>query len=70
MNPEEVRWEIGRLEDERLRLSSEVMGGDPEAVEEDLRLEARIRRLASTGRGDQPDRAREPGRRDDPGGTT
>ena len=63
MKPEEVR-----LEDERLRLSPEVMCGDAEALEEDLRLEARIRRLARTGQGDQPDRARLPGRRDDPGG--
>ncbi len=70
MNPEEVRREIKRLEDERLRLSPEVMGGNPEAVEEDRRLEARIRRLANTGRGDQPDRAREPGRRDNPGGAS
>ncbi len=69
MNPEEVRREIKRLEDERLRLSPRVMGGNPEALEEDLRLEARIRRLAATGRGGQPDRAGEPERRDDPGGT-
>ena len=68
MNPDEARAEIKRLEDERLRLSAEVMGGDTAALEEDGRLEKRIRELASTGRGDQPDRAREPGRRDDPGG--
>ena len=69
MKPDKVRKEIKRLEDERLRLSPRVMGGDAEALEEDRRLEARIRELASTGRGTGPDRAREPGRRDDPGGT-
>ena len=68
VEPDEVRSEIKRLEDERLRLSPDVMGGDPAAVEEDRRLERRIRELASTGRGTGPDRARDPGRRDDPGG--
>ena len=68
MKPDGVREEIKRLEDERLRLSPEVMGGNPSAVEEDGRLERRIMELASTGRGTGPDRAREPGRRDDPGG--
>ena len=68
MKPDEARHEIKRLEDERLRLSPDVMGGDPAAVAEDRRLERRIRELASTGRGTGPDRARDPGRRDDPGG--
>jgi hypothetical protein len=67
VKPDEARKEIKRLEDERLRLSPEVMGGDPAAVEEDRRLERRIRELAATG-GEGPDRARDPGRRDDPGG--
>jgi hypothetical protein len=47
---EEARREVKRLEDERLRLASEVMGGDPAAVAEDQRLEKRIRELASTER--------------------
>lgn len=68
MKPDEVRREIKRLEDERLRLSPEVMGGSPAALAEDRRLERRIRELASTGRGTGPDRARNPGRRDNPGG--
>ena len=48
MRPEEVRREVKRLEDERLRLAPEVTGGDPAAVAEDRRLEKRIRELAST----------------------
>ena len=50
MRPEEVRREVKRLEDERLRLAPEVTGGDPAAVAEDQRLEKRIRELASTER--------------------
>ena len=55
MKPEEVRREILRLEDECLRLSHEVMGGDPEAAAEGRRLEKRIRELAGSERGDYPD---------------
>ena len=50
MNPGEARREILRLEEVRLRLAPEVMGGAPAAVEEDRRLEKRIRELASTER--------------------
>jgi hypothetical protein len=46
MRPEELRQEILQLEQRRLRLAPEVMGGEPEAVEEDRRLEGRIRDLA------------------------
>ena len=46
MRPEELRQEILRLEEERIRMAPEVMGGEPEAVEEDRRLERRIRELA------------------------
>ena len=48
MKPEEVRHEIKRLEDERLRLAPEVMGGDRNAFERDKDLERRIMELAST----------------------
>ena len=67
MRPEEVRREVKRLEDERLRLAPEVMGGDPTAASEDRRLEGRIRELACsrTERGHHPDRAIEPELRDD-----
>ncbi len=50
MRPEDVRGEIRRLEDRRLRSAPEVMGGDREAFEEDRRLERRIMELAGTGR--------------------
>ncbi len=70
MKPEEVRTEILRLEDRRLHLAREVMGGNSDALEEDRRLERRIMELASTGQGDGPDQAREPGRRDDLGGAS
>ncbi len=46
MRPEELRQEILRIEQRRLRLAPEVMGGEPGAVEEDRRLEGRIRDLA------------------------
>ena len=62
---EEVRLEVKRLEDERLRLAPEVMGGDPAAVAEDRRLERRIRELAGSVRGHHPDGAIEPELRDD-----
>jgi len=50
VKPEEVRAEILRLEQERLRIASEVMGGDYAALEEDKRLERRIMELASSER--------------------
>ena len=50
MKPEELRAEILRLEEERLRLASEVIGGDPAAVEEDRRLGNRLRELAGAER--------------------
>ncbi len=46
MRTEELRQEILRLEERRLRMAPEVMGGEPGAVEEDRRLERRIRELA------------------------
>ena len=46
MGPEELREKILRLEEERIRMAPEVMGGEPGAVEEDRRLERRIRELA------------------------
>jgi hypothetical protein len=68
---EEVRREVKRLEDERLRLAPEVMGPDPAAVSEDRLLEQRIRELAACGRGHHPDGAIgaiEAEVKDDPGG--
>ena len=65
MNPDEARTEILRLEEERLRLAPEVMGGDPAAAREDRRLEWRIRELAASERGHHPDGAIEPELRDD-----
>ncbi len=52
--PEDAREEIRRLEDRRLRIAPEVMGGDREALEEDKCLERRIMELASTERRDAP----------------
>ncbi len=46
MRPEELRQEILRLEERRLLLAPEVMGGEPGAVEKDRRLEGRIGDLA------------------------
>lgn len=63
MSPDETNQEVKRLEDERLRLAPEVMGGDPEAVEKDKRLQERISELAG-GRGAHPDGATEPDSRD------
>jgi hypothetical protein len=65
VRPEEVRREVKYLEDERLRLAPEVMGGDPAAAREDRRLERRIRELAGCERGHHPDGVIEPGLRDD-----
>jgi hypothetical protein len=60
---EEARSEILRLEEERLRLAPEVMGGDPTAVEEDKRLERRITELAGTEREARSDELMEGWRR-------
>ncbi len=68
MKPEDVRREILRLEDERLRMAPEVMGGDREALEEDRRLERRIMELAGTEREARADELRESWRRNHPGG--
>jgi hypothetical protein len=68
VKPEEVRREIKRLEDERLRLAPEVMGGNREALEEDERLERRIMRLARSDRDGRADELRESWRRRHPGG--
>ena len=46
MGPEKLREEILRLEEERIRMAPDVMGGEPEALERDRRLETRIRELA------------------------
>ena len=49
-NSEDVfraREEVLKLESARLRLSEKVMKGDAEALEEDRRLERRIRELAN-----------------------
>ena len=66
VKPEEVRTEILRLEEERLRLAPEVTGGNPEALEEDQRLERRIMELASTEREARSDELRESWRRNHP----
>ncbi len=68
MKPEEARREIKRLEDRRLRIAPEVMGGNPSAVEEDRGLERRIMELASTDRETRADELREAWRRRHPGG--
>lgn len=67
MRSEEVRREVKRLEDERLRLAPEVMGGDPAAVAEDRRLEGRIRELARTEREARSDELRAARLRNHPG---
>ena len=58
MKPDEARREIKRLEDERLRIAPEVMGGDRHAFEEDRRLERRIMELASADRNARADELR------------
>jgi hypothetical protein len=68
VNPEEVRREIKRLEDERLRLAPEVMGGNRDALEEDRRLERRLMELAGTEREARADELREAWRKRHPGG--
>ena len=63
MKPEDVRREIKRLEDRRLRLAPEVMGGNLSAVKEDRGLERRIMELASAEREGRADELREAWRR-------
>ena len=46
MRQEELRQEILRLEERRLRMAPEITAGEPAPVEEDRRLEERIRELA------------------------
>ena len=67
MKPDEARREIKRLEDERLRIAPEVMGGDRHAFEEDRRLERRIMELASADRNARADELREAWRKNHPG---
>ena len=67
MNPDQVRDEVRRLEDERLRLAPEVMVGNPEALERDKRLEARIRELAGPSREERAAQLREAWLRNHPG---
>ena len=68
MKSEEVRHEIKRLEDARLRLAPEVLGGDRGAFERDRDLERRIMELASTDREARADELKEAWRRRHPGG--
>ena len=68
MKPEDVRREIKRLEDRRLRIAPEVMGGNPSAVEEDRGLERRVMELAGAEREGRADDLREAWRRRHPGG--
>ena len=68
MKPEDVRREIKRLEDRRLRIAPEVMGGNPSAAAEDRRLERRIMELASTDREARADELRAAWRKRHPGG--
>ena len=70
MKPDEARKEIKRLEDERLRLAPEVMGGDPSAAAEDRRLERRIMELADSEREARADELRESWRKNHPGGAS
>jgi len=67
VKPEDVRREIRRLEERRLRIAPEVMGGNREALEEDKRLERRIMELASSDRDTRADELREAWRRRHPG---
>lgn len=68
MKPEDVRREIKRLEDRRLQIAPEVMGGNPSAFEEDRGLERRIMELAGAEREGRADELRESWRRNHPGG--
>ena len=67
MKPDEARHEIKRLEDERLRLAAEVMGGNRQAFEEDRRLERRIMELAGADREARANELREAWRKNHPG---
>ncbi len=67
VKPGEVRHEIKRLEDERLRLAPEVMGGDRDALERDKDLERRIMELAGTNKESRADELREAWRKNHPG---
>ncbi len=54
-----TREELMELEAARLRLSEDVMKGTKEAIEEDRRLERRVRELANQlapGQEDEPER--------------
>ena len=68
MKPEDVRREIKRLEDRRLRIAPEGMGGNSSAVEEDRGLERRITELASAEREGRAAALREAWRKNHPGG--
>ncbi len=68
VKPEEVRHEIKRLEDERLRRAPEVMGGDRGALERYKDLERRIMELAGSDRETRADELREAWRMRHPGG--
>ncbi len=68
MKPEEVRREIGSLQDERLRLAPEGTGGDWEARREDERLQRLIAELTSTDREARADELREAWRKRHSGG--
>ena len=68
MKPEDVRAEIKRLEDRRLELAPEVMGGNRSAAAEDRGLERRIMELASTDRESRADELRDAWRRRHGGG--
>jgi hypothetical protein len=68
VKPENVRREVKRLEDERLRLAPEVMGGEREDLEWDRDLERRVMELASVNRETRADELREAWRRRHPGG--
>ena len=68
MKPEEVRREIGRLQDERLRLAPEVAGGDREARREDERLRRLIAELTGADREARADELRDAWRRRHGGG--
>jgi hypothetical protein len=68
VKPEDARREIKRLEDRRLHIAPEVMGGNPSAVEEDRGLERRIMELASAEREGRADELREAWRKNHPGG--
>jgi predicted nucleic acid-binding Zn-ribbon protein len=53
-----VREEVERIEARRLHLSESVMKGDEKALEEDRRLELRIRELARRRMGGNQDEGR------------